>query len=104
MPAVYSAMLSQRRETAAGPEPETWNPYRWLDWEPDTWDYIPFNHGPRICLGRNFGQMQVEYFLARTAQEFSGIELHGDSLRQEQRIKLELNTKMAYPIWCSFRL
>lgn len=99
---IYSVISHQRRERAAGPDPDVWNPYRWLkpNFEPGMWDYIPFNHGPRICLGRNFGQMQIEYFLVRTAQEFSRIELHEGA--KPQSFKLELNTKAAYPINCTF--
>ncbi|KAH7333355.1 cytochrome P450 [Rhexocercosporidium sp. MPI-PUGE-AT-0058] len=101
---IYSVISHQRRESAAGRDPESWKPHRWLDWQPDTWDYVPFNHGPRVCLGRNFGQMQVEYFLARTAQEFERIQPHDFDKYPggEQRIKLELNTKAAWPIKCSF--
>lgn len=65
------------------------------------WDFIPFNHGPRICLGRVFGQFQMEYTLARILQTFERISPAGGD-RVEQRIKIELNTKMAYPVMCCF--
>ncbi|KAL2827130.1 hypothetical protein BDW59DRAFT_171437 [Aspergillus cavernicola] len=62
---------------------------------PQTWEFIPFNHGPRICLGRGVGYFQMEYTLCRIFQHFDRIE--GDEQRV-QRIKVELNTKMAYPL------
>ncbi|KAE9963424.1 hypothetical protein BLS_009313 [Venturia inaequalis] len=95
---IYSVMSMQRREESSGPNSETWNPDRWSGWTPGLWDFVPFNNGPRICLGRAAGQLQVEYTVARIAQEFSRIELVEG---EQQRIKLELNTKMAYPLVCT---
>ncbi|KAH7009161.1 cytochrome P450 [Macrophomina phaseolina] len=95
---IYSVISLQRR-APGGPDPGQWRPQRWEHWEPQIWEYIPFNHGPRICLGRKFGRFQVEYALARIAQEFSCLQLH-DCFKQ--RIKLEVNTQMAYPVHVSF--
>lgn len=95
---MYSVISLQHR-APGGPDSGQWKPQRWEHWEPQIWEYIPFNHGPRICLGRKFGRFQIEYALSRIAQEFSSIQLH-DAF--EQRIKLEVNTQMAYPVHCSF--
>ena len=71
---------------------ETWRPN-------NQWEYVPFNHGPRICIGQQFANFQMEYFLARLCQEFESIELLPESPPQEGLVKLELNTKMAHPIY-----
>ncbi|KAI9820042.1 MAG: hypothetical protein M1827_006613 [Pycnora praestabilis] len=84
----------QRRHDLVGPDADLFKPERWETWTPDLWEFIPFNHGPRICLGRVFGQFQMSYTLIRIFQEFKGVELVDSG---EQRIKMELNTKMAYP-------
>ncbi|KAL4744509.1 hypothetical protein BDW72DRAFT_208952 [Aspergillus terricola var. indicus] len=47
-------------------------------------EFIPFNHGPRICLGRMFGYFQMEYTLCRIFQHFERVELHEPRV---QRIK-----------------
>lgn len=72
--------------------PETWKPH-------SKWEYVPFNHGPRICIGQQFANFQMEYFLARLCQEFESVVLLPESLPQEGLVKLELNTKMAHPIY-----
>jgi cytochrome P450 len=90
----------QRRPDLVGPDAHLFRPERWDSWSPDMWEFIPFNHGPRICLGRNFGQQQCEYVLVRICQEFEKIV--PGALQMEQKIKLELNTKAAYPIVCTF--
>ncbi|KAL4904449.1 cytochrome P450 [Aspergillus multicolor] len=95
----YSVIGLQRRKDLVGPDAGDWKPDRYFHWTPKTWEFIPFNHGPRICLGRVFGYFQMEYTLCRIFQRFERIELHEP---RAQRIKVELNTKMAYPINCSF--
>lgn len=89
----------QKRTDIWGPDAEEWRPERWENYTPDVWDFIPFNHGPRVCLGRVFGQQQVEYALVRIFQDFELVEL---ATMERQKIKVELNTKMASPCMCTF--
>jgi len=96
---VYSTLGLQRRKDVWGEDAESWRPERWLNYKPATWDYIPFNHGPRVCMGRNFGQQQILYVLVRIYQEFGRIELVSP---KEQQIRVELNTKMAHKCMCKF--
>lgn len=63
--------------------------------------------GPRICLGRNFGQLEIQYVLVRILQEFETISWCGYGGKPEldkepMRIKVELNTKFASPVLCKF--
>lgn len=54
---IYSTMAMQRRadlypavsDTFA--DPAIFSPDRWEHWTPKPWHYIPFNGGPRICIG-----------------------------------------------------
>jgi len=99
----------QRTEEAAGKDPNAWLPDRWdNDWQPEPSHFIPFNQGPRICLGRSFGQFQMEYTLVRILQEFEAVEWCGygpggvDS-SVPMGIKIELNTKCDKPAFCRFR-
>jgi len=56
-PIGYSTLVLQRREdiyppTSSGfPHHLSFVPERWDDWTPKSWTYIPFNGGPRICIG-----------------------------------------------------
>lgn len=48
---LYYVYAMHRREDIFGPEPESFNPERWNGLRPG-WGFLPFNGGPRICLGR----------------------------------------------------
>ncbi|KAI2627827.1 cytochrome P450 [Hypoxylon sp. NC1633] len=104
---LYSVHGLQRSKAIVGEDADTWDPSRWERWSPKSGQFLPFNMGPRICLGRNFGQLQIQYTLTRILQEFEGIEWCGygdgrDRDAQPIRIKVELNTKFASPVRCKF--
>ncbi|XWW92937.1 hypothetical protein V2A60_000865 [Cordyceps javanica] len=97
---IYSLMGMQRRKDIYGDDAETFRPERWEEQNVYRWHFIPYNHGPRMCMGRNFGQQQVEYMLARVCQEFEEIRVPPG--QREQQVKIELNCKMAHPCMCEF--
>jgi len=39
------------------------------------WGYLPFNGGPRICLGMDFGLNEAAYTVVRLIQRFPTIRL-----------------------------
>lgn len=41
---------------------------------PKSWQYIPFNGGPRICIGQQFALTEIGYTLVRLFQEFEVVE------------------------------
>lgn len=47
----YNAYAMHRRMDYFGSDAETFRPERWETLRPG-WEYLPFNGGPRICLGR----------------------------------------------------
>ena len=49
----YSVHVMHRLPQHWGPDAEEFKPERWLGRKPG-WEYLPFNGGPRICLGRKF--------------------------------------------------
>ncbi|KAH7096732.1 cytochrome P450 [Auriculariales sp. MPI-PUGE-AT-0066] len=83
-PVLYIPLLMQRRKDLFGEDADDFDPERWLDPErvarytknPFMW--IPFNAGPRICLGQQFAYNVGTLVLARLAQRFSKIELAED--------------------------
>jgi len=64
----------QRREDLFGTDVNEFNPLRWETWTPVPWTYIPFNGGPRICLGQNFALTEMGYATVKMLQTFKGIE------------------------------
>ncbi|KXX82803.1 Cytochrome P450 52A1 [Madurella mycetomatis] len=84
---VYSAMAMQRRRDlypevdAKGEkfaDPAVFCPERWDAWTPKAWNYVPFNGGPRICVGQNFAMTEMALTLVRLLQKYRRLEYRGD--------------------------
>lgn len=79
-PIGYSTLVMQRRPDlypppSAGFPPVTeFVPERWDNWTPKAWTYIPFNGGPRICIGQQFALTEMAYTIVRLFQSFEGVE------------------------------
>ncbi|KAI1872792.1 uncharacterized protein JN550_003666 [Neoarthrinium moseri] len=79
-PIGYSTIVMQRREDLY-PAPgrdfkpvAEFSPERWQHWQPRPWQYIPFNGGPRICIGQQFALTEMGYVLTRLFQRFERVE------------------------------
>jgi cytochrome P450 len=76
---MWSLYTMHRRKDYYGEDAEEFRPERWLD-TPEKkglrpgWEYLPFNGGPRICLGQQFALAEASYTTIRLMQEFSKIE------------------------------
>lgn len=79
---VYSTLVMQRRPDIYPPvsdtfaDPGVFSPERWAHWHPKPHEYIPFNAGPRICIGQQFALTEMSYVLVRLFQRFSRIDSH----------------------------
>lgn len=56
---VWSLYAMHRRKDLYGEDAELFRPQRWLDQKDSKglrvgWEFLPFNGGPRICIGRTF--------------------------------------------------
>ncbi|KAJ7175781.1 cytochrome P450 [Mycena filopes] len=60
----YSVLLLHRRKDLWGPDAEEFDPDRWLDERlktyllADSFKFLPFNAGPRICLGQQWAGLE----------------------------------------------
>lgn len=76
----YSTLIMQRRadlyppSSPSFPPPSAFAPDRWDSWTPKSWTYIPFNGGPRICIGQQFALTEMGYTLVRLFQRFEKVE------------------------------
>ncbi|KAF8861473.1 cytochrome P450 [Acephala macrosclerotiorum] len=98
---VYSVVSLHHNTDIFGATANVFRPERWETWKPNKWEYLPFNHGPRVCLGRSFSLVQLRYTLCRIFQEFEAISL-ADSGEHHKALRVELNIKPASPILCTF--
>lgn len=64
-----------RRKDIYGPDANDFRPERWADpnFRPG-WAYIPFNGGPRICLGQAYALTEAGYTVVRLVQTFREVE------------------------------
>jgi len=84
----YSTLVMQRRHdlyppadpssspSAPLPDPEVFSPDRWYHWQPRPWQYVPFNGGPRICIGQQFALTEMGYVLVRMLQRYDRVVSH----------------------------
>ncbi|KAK0217130.1 cytochrome P450 [Armillaria fumosa] len=81
----YSVFLMHRRKDLWGPDALEFDPDRFLDSRlhkyltPNPYIFLPFNAGPRICLGQQFAYNEASYYLIRLLQNFSSFSLARDA-------------------------
>lgn len=77
-PVSYSVYSTQRDEDFFGKDAHVFRPERWG--EPAAkkygWAFVPFNGGPRICLGQQFALTEASYTVVRLLQLFKHLELY----------------------------
>ncbi|MCJ1309137.1 hypothetical protein MMC25_002792 [Agyrium rufum] len=82
----YSVYSMHRRPDLYGMDAELFRPERWDDddlplHQSSTnakWGFLPFNGGPRVCLGMDFAMTEVAYTLVRLLQAFPQLGLPKD--------------------------
>ncbi|KFY76994.1 hypothetical protein V499_03514 [Pseudogymnoascus sp. VKM F-103] len=81
----YGVWTMHRLPEVYGSNAEDFHPGRWLDSEKPLrpgWAYLPFNGGPRICLGQQSALMEAGYVVTRLVQSFKQIEPRGGVFRE----------------------
>lgn len=83
-PIGYSTLILQHRpdiypaqhpaSNAPFRDPREFDPSRWDGWTPRSWTYVPFNGGPRICIGQQFALTEMAYTVVRILQTFGRVE------------------------------
>jgi cytochrome P450 len=68
--------IMHRRKDLWGPDCEIFKPERWESRKPG-WDYLPFNGGPRICIGQQFALTEIGYVLVRMLQRIDALDGSG---------------------------
>ncbi|KAF7330275.1 hypothetical protein MVEN_02465400 [Mycena venus] len=87
----YSVMLMQRRTDLWGPDAEEFDPDRFLDdrlqyFVSNPFQFLPFNGGPRICLGQQFAYNEMSFVIIRLLQQFSSIQLDVEACPPQGRV------------------
>ncbi|KAI0675255.1 cytochrome P450 monooxygenase pc-3 [Trametes maxima] len=77
---IYSVFMMHRRKDLWGPDALKFDPDRFLDERvqkyltPNPFIFLPFNAGPRICLGQQFAYNESSFMLVRLMQQVTSIK------------------------------
>lgn len=81
------------------PEPERFDPDRWLTARPNAYEYIPFGGGPRLCIGGPLAMEILRTTLPRIARHCSFVlepgteinaEVHGTMLNPAGPVPMQI--------------
>lgn len=78
------------------PEPRRFVPDRWRDLKPSAFEYLPFSHGFRKCLGAAFAEALLRVVVAMTVPRFR-IELIADQ-RVDLFVTFTMKPKRGLPV------
>ncbi|KIM77311.1 hypothetical protein PILCRDRAFT_825474 [Piloderma croceum F 1598] len=80
-PICYSVWLMHRNKDFWGPDALEFDPDRFIDERlhkyvvPNPFIFLPFNAGPRLCLGQQFAYNEASFMLIRLFQTFDSVSL-----------------------------
>lgn len=76
---MYSVFAVHRREDVYGPDAGAFRPERWGEkaMRKVGWAWLPFNGGPRVCLGQQMALTMAEFVLVRVLQAFAEVRDNG---------------------------
>ncbi|KAF3993001.1 hypothetical protein FT663_00310 [Candidozyma haemuli var. vulneris] len=76
----YTIFATHRLESVYGKDALSWRPERWgeVNMKKVGWGFLPFNGGPRICLGQQFALTEASYVTVRLLQMFKNIRSFDD--------------------------
>jgi cytochrome P450 len=87
---IYGPVSSQPQPLHPIPQPQLtptqdadeYKPARWESLRPG-WEYLPFNGGPRICLGQQYALTEASYVTVRLVMEFGQMESRDPGVWEE---------------------
>ncbi|KAG4428262.1 hypothetical protein IFR05_016258 [Cadophora sp. M221] len=108
----YSVYPMHRRPDLYGMDAEVFRPERWDEDMPlnhnktnAKWGYLPFNGGPRTCLGMDFALVEAAYAIVRIVQRFPIITLpRGEKVELTGVEKQKITLVMSVAEGCSINL
>ncbi|QDS77320.1 hypothetical protein FKW77_004764 [Venturia effusa] len=86
---VYSMHVTHRLEHLWGPDANDFRPERW-EGRKTGWEYLPFNGGPRMCIGQQFALTEASYVIVRLVQRVEELKGVGIPAKGMERHNLSL--------------
>ena len=96
----YSPWCMHRDRDVYGDDANVFRPERWVDLKNPGWAYLPFNGGPRVCLGQQFALTELALVTVRMVQAFpQGLPFSGDSTYPPlKHVSLTISLKQGCPV------
>ena len=95
----YSVHVLHRRPDIWGEDCDEFKPERWQGRKPG-WDYLPFNGGPRICLGQQLALTEAGYVTVRLLQRFELVNMGAkETVEEKPRQNLTLTSCPLNGVW-----
>lgn len=76
--------------------PEEFQPQRWCEIDPDSYAYVPFSAGPRMCIGYNFAMTALKISLSMILQRFRLTVMPG--ARIDRNVQVSMRPKHGMPM------
>ncbi|WPH00524.1 Hypothetical protein R9X50_00335300 [Acrodontium crateriforme] len=89
--ALYSTHVMHRRKDLWGEDADQFKPERFQGRRPG-WEFLPFNGGPRICIGQQFALTEAAYVIVRLLQRFDRIDATGQEVEEVVTSNLTLTS------------
>lgn len=94
----YSILATHRLPEYYGKDSKEFRPERWENLNKLGWAYLPFNGGPRICLGQQFALTEASYVIVRLCQLFSNLSTTSTEYPPKKNIQLTMCLLNGAPI------
>lgn len=90
---VFVSVLATHHRPDLWPDPEAFDPSRFLDADgqridPPRYSYLPFGGGRRICIGQRLALLQMQVFLAELVRDYRVSLLPGQDLTPRAMLSL----------------
>ncbi|KAF2018436.1 cytochrome P450 52A12 [Aaosphaeria arxii CBS 175.79] len=79
----YSVYIMHRLRDYWGEDADVFRPERW-DGKRQGFEYLPFNGGPRICIGQQFALTEAGYVVVRLLQRFEEVVGVGNTWQSKE--------------------
>lgn len=100
----YHTYSLHRDQDFWGANADKFVPERWADVKGTqvSWRFLPFNGGPRICLGQQFALTEIAYTITRIVQNFGDVTSAPELVNAEIKQRSTLTSSVSGGVYVKF--